>query len=130
MCRVVEVSEPPVGIGCPDQVVRRFHQIAVTVLTFEQELDDAALLCKRSLDGGEFLRRLLRVAVQCRRRKAIDQLLGITPVPALRAYGDEDTLFVPAAQFLDRDAETLGRFLYAVFGFSGGHAALSGGRKV
>ena len=111
----VEVGEAALGVGGPDQVVRGFDEIAVAVLAFEQQLDDAALFGERALDGRELLGGFVGARAEARSHEAVDQLLGIAAVTAGGAQRDEHALLVPAAQLLDRNTQKLGGFLDAVF---------------
>ena len=38
----IQIGEAALRVGRPDEIVRRFHEVAVAVLAFEQQLDDAA----------------------------------------------------------------------------------------
>ena len=103
------------NVRSPDEIVRGFHEVAVAALAFEEKLDDAPLLGEGALDRCELLRGLVRACGQPGAHEAVDQLFRIAPMSAGRAQRDENTLLVPAAQLLDRDAQALRSFLDAVF---------------
>ena len=69
-----------------------------------------------ALDRGELLFELSSApALSAGSREAVDELLGIAAVAAGGAPGNEHALLVPAAQFLDGNAQQLRHFLDAVF---------------
>ncbi len=127
---VVQVSEAAERIGGPDQVVRGLHQVAVTRLAFQQQLDDAAFFLEGAAGGGKLVFVLSRPGVVGagpvrrgafggigrRAGESVDDFMRVAAVAAGSAASDQHALGVPAAQFLHRDAELGRRLLNRVFG--------------
>src|SRR5687767_12658251 len=78
----VEVCEAALRVGCPDQVVGSFDEIAIAVFAFEEKLDDPTLFRERALHRRELLRGLLDGRAQAGSGEAIYELFGIAAVAA------------------------------------------------
>ena len=111
---IVEVGEATLRVGGPHQIVRGFDQVSIAALALEQKLDDPAFLLEGLASMLEFVVVLVERAAKRRRGKAVDDLLGVAPVPTIGAARHQDPLGIPAAQFLNRHSKLIGYFLDAV----------------
>jgi len=89
-------------------------EIAVSLLAFEKQADDASFLVQGAANGFElFIARCLQRA-RGGGDQPIDEFLRIAAMPALCPAGNQYALIVPAAELLDGDPELFSDVLNAV----------------